>query len=317
MSADCVQLPVGAVLVTGGVACFPPGCAQCPPLDGYYSGVPCGCSTLPQGVNLAVWIPCSCVNAAHAGGDQCPVFRAVLPGGTSICVFPNFAVGPVPLVEGGTVTCNHIRGGCCNCCDSCDGYDFQPFITTITNGVPHTTTGPTIKCCCNPLRATKHISGHITDYQHALAGGVCNDQLLTDSSWDGTIGPNGGTINWTFTEYECGNPNNSTTTTGSVQYAQNCGLTGTNPFGGLPTPVNGIVRATCHTLTEAGNWDGGPGGHYGTYTAQIIVSPAAGGCGPGCAGRQGIKVASGAGIAGVPTRGCSGCGGGGMKGATL
>ncbi len=79
----------------------------------------------------------------------------------------------------------------------------------------------------------------LTDFQHGFPGAVCPDQLLVFWEWSGTIGPAGGTINWTRTEYECVAPGQtppSTTTTGTINYTENCGIGSLLPMGGAPSP---------------------------------------------------------------------------------
>lgn len=283
--SNCLPLPTGAIISTG-LTCFEPGCAKCPVVDGYYAGIPCGCDPPPQGTNLAVWIPCSCLNAAQAGGDSCPVFRAILPDGSPMCVRPNFAAGPVPNVSGGTITCAHVPGGCCSCCSTCAGIDCASYSIRFTNGAALRTDYPTFKFCCNTKAAIITASGELYDYAETIPGGACNGQLLRHFTFGGTIGPLGGLILWTDTQYECGNPNHSTVTAGSTFFpGGGCGLPATlNPLGGTPTPVNGSESVSCFRISQAWTWDGGPGGHHGTWSFEARVTGNAGNCDTPCRG---------------------------------
>lgn len=316
--SNCLPLPTGAIIASG-LTCFEPGCQKCPVVDGYYAGIPCGCDPPPQGTNLAVWIPCSCLNAAQAGGDSCPVFRAILPDGSPMCVRPNFAAGPVPNVSGGTVTCAHVPGGCCTCCSGCVGTQCQPYSESWTNGVSSGRhTGPTLKFCCNPSAASMTWGGFYHDYAETIPGGACNGQLLGFMEFHGSRNATGGSWSYTYTHYECGNPNNATVDQGTFEMPGGaCGFgVIPNPLGGSPAPYNGSLRVDCYSIVEAWSWDGGPGGHHGDWQFSMQINPAAGNCDTPCRG-SGSGGSGGRPVATGEPRGCAGCGGRGTGGSTI
>lgn len=317
MTTDCQPLPPGAILLTGPVNCREGVCGDCPPFDGFYQTIPCGCSPYPQGSNTGIWIPCSCVNARQAAGDQCPVFRAFV-NGTLVCVKPNLRNGPVASAEG-IITCDYVRGGCCACCNGCASY--QGTATTITwHNYQESQTNIPIPCCCNNAGADKRGSGGETRYWGVA--GPCYGRMKRQYQWTGTQGPNGGVITWQSTECDCGvNPETGEcechchADSGSIVLgAVTCDPFMIDPFGAPGAIKDGFMAYDCYRFRTQYTW-GVADGDFGDYQATVSLSPASGICDTACGG--GIIIGSSWGPGGGRSAPCSSCGGGGSRGIVL